>query len=105
MAYSDNPTSVGRLAEFFPEATPVRLPVNISDDAGDSEPTVIEFGTSREVLFRSALGLEFGEHVHLCNSDRSLEADAFVVALQLENGQMAVAARFAHEVANWIVKP
>jgi hypothetical protein len=79
--------------------------VNVRHDAGSSEPTVIEFGTSREVLFRTALGLEFGEHVRVCNSDGSLDAEAFVVAMQLENGQMAVAARFAHEVANWIIKP
>lgn len=102
---SDNMTSVERLAQFFRGATPVRLPVSITEQAGNSEPTVIEFGTSREVLFRSGLALEFGERLHVCNADHSLDTDAFVVAMQFQDGQTAVAARFVDEVRNWVVKP
>ncbi|MFB3813879.1 MAG: hypothetical protein ACE14L_07180 [Terriglobales bacterium] len=93
-----------RLAQFFPGATPVRLPVRVRATAGD-EDAVIEFGTAREVLFACVLPLEFGERVRLRNADGSLDAEVEVVALQYETGRTAVAARFTHEVSNWIVKP
>jgi len=100
-----NESFVGHLAQFFPAATPVRLPVRVIAEAGESEQTVIEFGTSQEVLFASALPLEFGDHVRLRNVDGSLDAEACVVALQLCGGHTAVAARFTQEISNWIVKP
>ncbi len=100
---------IARLARFFPDATPVRIPVRVTgmDDAGDtvSEQTVIEFGTPREVLFLSRLPLEFAGRLRVENSDGSLKAEAAVVALQVHEGRIAVAARFAGEVSNWIVKP
>lgn len=100
-------SAVGRLARFFPEATPVRIPVNVSagsrEKAG-SEATVIEFGTAREALFACQLPLEFAEKVRLRNADGSFDADAWVVALHYHNGQAAVAARFVHEPANWVIK-
>ncbi len=96
---------VGRLAQFFPAATPVRLPVSVTAEPGLSEQTVIEYGTPREVLFASGLPLEFGERVRLRNVDGSLDAEALVVALQLHGGHTAVAARFTREISNWIVKP
>jgi hypothetical protein len=105
LTWADKETPVQRLAHFFPGATPVHLRVQVSGEAGASESTVIEFGTSCEVLFASGLPLEFGEQVHLRNADRSLDAEAFVVALRVQPNQMVVAARFAHEVANWIIKP
>jgi hypothetical protein len=97
---------VGKLAKFFPDATPVRIPVRVTGLAAGtcSEQTVIEFGTTREVLFASTLPLEFADKLRLQNSDGSLDADACVVAVQYHNGKTAVAARFAREVANWIVK-
>lgn len=100
---------VGKLAQFFPDATPVRIPVRITgvDAAGDlcSEDTVIEFGTPREVIFSSRLPLEFATQLRVENSDGSLNTDARVVALRLHEGRMAVAARFLREPRNWIVKP
>jgi len=100
---------VGRLAKFFPQATPVRIPVTLtrmgSESGSFSENTVIEFGTPREVLFASSVPLEFSETLRLQNSDNSLDAEASVVAVQYHNGRTAVAARFTREVANWIVKP
>jgi hypothetical protein len=92
------------LAQFFPAATPLRLAVRVTAEAGNSEQTVIEYGTSQEVLFACDLALEFGEHLRVRNADGSLDAEAFVVALQFQSGRRAVAARFAHEVSNWIVK-
>ena len=110
------PTStVGELARFFPEATPVRIPVQFTrrDSAGDGnqsggggvqESTVIEFGTAREVLFACATPLEFADILRLRNSDGSLDTEASVVAVQYHPGKTIVAARFVNSVPNWIVK-
>jgi hypothetical protein len=98
-----------KLAKFFPEASPVRIPVRLTRVVGDgndsSESTVIEFGTPREVLFSSTLPLEFADKLKVQNSDGTLDAEASVVALQYTSGRTAVAARFTQEVSNWIVKP
>jgi len=98
---------VGRLAKFFPEATPVRIPVKLTRVASEGAPesTVIEFGTAREVLFAATTPLEFADTLRVQNSDGSLDAEASVVAVQYHNGQTAVAARFTREVSNWILKP
>ena len=102
-------SSTTKLAKFFPNATPVRIPVRLTrlGDAAStsSESTVIEFGTPQEVLFASTLPLEFADKLRLRNSDGSLDTEACVVALQCNGGRKAVAARFTGEVANWIVKP
>jgi hypothetical protein len=106
---SAHQSSTARLARFFPEASPVRIPVRLTrvGSAGNplSESTVIEFGTPREVLFASTLPLEFADTLRLQNSDGTLDAEASVVALQYTGGRTAVAARFTRDVANWIVKP
>lgn len=113
---------VAELARFFPEATPVRIPVqftrSISTDQNNSEQirindnkptaqesTVIEFGTPREVLFACATPLEFADVLRLRNSDGSLDTEASVVAVQYHPGKTIVAARFLNAVPNWIVKP
>jgi hypothetical protein len=98
---------VERLARFFPSAIRVRIPVRvrpIAADADTTENTVIEFGTANEVLFASALPLEFEDKVHLKSADGSLDTEADVVAVQLNNGKMAVAARFTRKISNWIIK-
>jgi len=97
------------LAALFPQATPVRIPVRVTARRGTAqmlaENTVIEFGTTREVLFSSCLPLEFEDRVFIENSDRSLQVEATVVAVKLRDGRKAVAARFLSEVSNWIIKP
>jgi hypothetical protein len=99
-------SSTAKLAKFFPEATPVRIPVRLTrvEDKEAVESTVIEFGTPREVLFVSTLPLEFADKLRVQNSDGTLDAEACVVALQYRPGSTAVAARFTERVANWIVK-
>ena len=99
-------SSIAKLARFFPEATPVRIPVRLMRIGSDElvESTVIEFGTPREVLFASRLPLEFADKLRVQNSDGTLDAEACVVALQYQPGSTAVAARFTEKVANWIVK-
>jgi hypothetical protein len=105
-------STVEGLARFFPEATPVRIPVQLartlqpctSAAANFTESTIIEFGTPREVLFACTTLLEFGDVLRLRNSDASLNIEARVVAVQYHPGKTIVAARFIDEVPNWIVK-
>jgi hypothetical protein len=112
---AQNASIVAGLARFFPEATPVRIPVQFArtihaDDspvdasANFTESTVIEFGTPREVLFACNTPLEFADVLRLRNSDGSLDIEVSVVAVQYQPGQTIVAARFLKEVPNWIVK-
>jgi hypothetical protein len=113
------PDIVGRLAKFFPQATPVRIPIKLSrtkqNDNGCGEPTpghdqvffqhtIIEFGTPREVLFMVDHPLEFADRVLVESTDGSLRAEASVVAVQYHPERTAVAARFLKQVPNWIVK-
>ena len=105
---SDSP--VAGLARFFPDASPVRVPVQLArlldpDQTADfSESVVIEFGTSREVLFACKTPLDFADVLRLRNSDGSLDVEASVVAVQYHPGKTLVAARFRGDVPNWIVK-
>ena len=102
---------VAGLARFFPDATAMRMPVQIarlvegSQSPDLSESTIIEFGTPREVLFACKTPLEFADELRLRNSDGSFEEKARVVAVQYHPGNTLVAARFNREVPNWIVKP
>jgi hypothetical protein len=106
---------VSQLAKFFPEATPVRIPIRLSransSENGEGaagwaplEETVIEFGTSREVLFLVKHPLEFADVVLVESRDGALRAEASVVAAQYRPEQTVVAARFLKNVPNWIVK-
>jgi hypothetical protein len=100
---------VEKLAQLFPSASAVRIPVKVTTLATAMRPlqeqTVIEFGTANEVLFSSGLPLEFEDGVRVVNSDGSLDASAVVVAVRYHEGRKAVAARFVGEVNNWIIKP
>ena len=101
---------VASLARFFPDATPVRMPVQLarileaSESPDFSESTVLEFGTPREVLFACNTPLEFADELRLRNSDGSLDVKVSVVAVQYQPGKTLVAARFLGDVPNWIVK-
>jgi hypothetical protein len=117
---------VGRLARFFPEATPVRIPIKLSRahdrfetngngkvESSAPQPqsenaffqnTIIEFGTPHEVLFVVDRPLEFADRVLLESNDGSFRVEASVVAVQYHTERTAVAARFLQPVPNWIVK-
>jgi hypothetical protein len=105
-AASEGPVS--RLAQFFPGAVAVRIPVRVTGTGHRSreltEQTLIEYGTHDEVLFASTLPLEFEDHLQLENADGSLRAEAAIVAVQYHNGHTAVAARFKATPANWIIQ-
>jgi len=111
---------VSRLARFFPEATPVRIPIKLSRIPGNGngngdrtapesdyiflQETVIEYGTSHEVLFALGCPLEFADRVLVESNDGSLHAEASVVAVQYHPERTVIAARFLKPVPNWIVK-
>jgi hypothetical protein len=125
---------INRLARFFPDATPVRIPVKLSRTLGEGkhgngngngqgrngnhqsdaasrqseqvffQNTVIEFGTPREVLFVVNRPLEFADRVLVESNDGFLRAEAYVVAVQYHTERTAVAVRFLNDVPNWIVK-
>jgi hypothetical protein len=102
--------AVAALARFFPDATPVRMPIQLAraiegGQAPDlTESTIIEFGTPREVLFACKAPLEFADVLRVRTADGSLDEEARVVAVQYQPGKTLVAARFKREVPNWIVK-
>ena len=122
------PDIVSRLARFFPDATPVRIPIKLSrtqsSNNGNSsgngngdlpaheqanenvffQDTVIEFGTPHEVLFVLDRPLQFADRVLVESNDGTLHAEAFVVAVQYHLERTAVAVRFLKHVPNWIVK-
>ena len=108
-----SPGCVGRLAEFFPSAVPVRIPVQVMKidlarvdglAVSAAEQTVIEFGTPGEVIFASGLPLDFEDTVRVKNFDGSFDVSAEIIAMQLDQGNTAVAARFLEDVTNWIIK-
>lgn len=107
-ARSGQEVSTAKLAKFFPDASPVRIPIRLTKVSSEPEPfaerTIIEFGTTKEVLFASSLPLEFADILRLQNSDGTLDVQASVVALEYSDGRTAVAARFTQKVVNWIVK-
>lgn len=96
------------LAQFFPDAVSLRVPVEVRmvDATTEiSEKTVIEFGTANDVLFCSRMPLEFGTVVALKAANGVLEIEASVIAMQYREGaETAVAAKFTSHPANWIVK-
>ena len=104
---SAQPPDLERLAQFFPDGTRVKMPVEVSRLGGSSSDpvrTVLEYGTAREVIFRCAVPMEFGDRVRLTNRDGSLDAEAEVTAVQISASEILVAARFTAEVHNWIIK-
>lgn len=106
-SWAGEPSEVARLAQFFPAAAAVRVPVQVCriDSQHDAEEhTIIEFGTPREVLFAAKQPLEFGDRIRLVNAEGLLEAEAEVVAVQYHQGKTAVAARFTGPVANWVIR-
>jgi len=99
-------SEIDRLAQFFPDGTKVKMPVEVAllPQGTETTKTVLEYGTSREVIFRCALPMEFGDRVRLTNKDGSLDAEAEVAAVQIGKSETLVAVRFITEIPNWIIK-
>lgn len=100
--------AIARLAQLFPGAVPIRLPVQIASLRPHTneleESTLIEYRTPAEILFISALPIEFEDKLRVKSLDGSLESEAQVVAVQYIDGCRTVAARLSSEVTNWIPK-
>jgi hypothetical protein len=98
-----------RLARFFPRATPVRVPVQITAlRAGSNrlrEATVVEFGGSEHAIFLSSLPLEFDDRIRIEQDRNGGTADATVIAVQYHEGCKAVAVRFIRGACAWVTKP
>jgi hypothetical protein len=99
-------SEIDRLAQFFPDGTKVKMPVEVAllPQGTETTNTVLEYGTSREVIFRCTLPMEFGDRVRLTNKDGSLDAEAEVAAVQIGKSETLVAVRFITEIPNWIIK-
>jgi len=98
----------GQLAQFFPRATAVRIPVQITSPRGDKtslhEATVVEFSSANHAIFISTLPLEFGDLVRLENRLEGSHVEATVDAVQYHDGRKAVAVRFVHGSCDWVVR-
>ncbi|MGC1617072.1 MAG: hypothetical protein WA765_01140 [Candidatus Acidiferrum sp.] len=98
-----------RLARFFPRATPVRVPVQITALRSGStrlrEATVVEYGGSEHAIFLSSLPLEFDDKVRIERDGKACPAEATVIAVQYHEGNKAVAVRFLQGPCAWVTQP
>jgi hypothetical protein len=98
-----------KLARFFPRATAVRVPVQITAlRAGSAklwEATVVEYGGSEHAIFLSSLPLEFDDKVRIERERNGSSADAKVIAVQYHEGRKAVAVRFLQGPCAWVTQP
>lgn len=109
-------TCAGKLAHFFPEAVPVRIPVRVTTlraSAGQlKENTLVEFVATDHAIFACCLPLEFDDRVRLVPLEQASSrktathaADATVIAVQYHEGRKAVAVRFLDKRFHWGNKP
>jgi hypothetical protein len=97
-----------QLARFFPRASRVRTPVQVTALRGGAklrEATVVEFGGTEHAIFLSTLPLEFDDRVRIEGSRHGYTADAAVVAVQYHAGRKAVAVRFVQGPCAWVTQP
>jgi hypothetical protein len=98
-----------QLARFFPQASRVRVPVQVTAlRAGSArlrEATVLEFGGAEHAIFLSTLPLEFDDRVRMERDRQGCTADAAVVAVQYHEGRKAVAVRFLQGPCAWVTQP
>lgn len=97
-----------QLARFFPQARPVRLPVQVTLLRNGAtrvcEATVVEFSGREHAIFLSTLPVDFAERVRLEANGNGRPAEATVVAVQYHEGRKAVAVRFSQGLCDWVVK-
>ena len=96
-----------QLAKFFPQARPVRIPVQVTVPRGGRnglrEAAVVEFGGPEHAIFLSTLPLEFDDRVRIEASGEGRPTEATVVGVQYHEGRKAVAVRFLQGPCNWVV--
>jgi hypothetical protein len=98
-----------QLARFFPQAAPVRVPVQVTALRGGHtklrEATLLEFAAADVAIFVSTLPLEFDDRVRLERNPKARAADATVIAVQYHEGRKAVAVRFTLGPCEWVTTP
>jgi len=96
-----------QLARFFPQARPVRIPVQVTASRGGRtrlrESAVVEFGGPEHAIFLSTLPLEFDDRVRIEVTGEGRPAEATVVGVQYHEGRKAVAVRFLQGPCDWVV--
>lgn len=97
-----------QLARFFPQASSVRVPVQVTSPRGGvtnlREATIVEFSSAQHAIFLSTLPLEFGDRVRLEARPEGYQTEATVDAVQYHEGRKAVAVRFLQGPCNWVMK-
>jgi hypothetical protein len=106
---AEEPTCAKQLARFFPLASAVRIPVQVtslrSSNSRLREATVIEYCGAEHAIFLSTLPLEFDDRVKLERDRRGSAAEAAVIAVQYHEGRKAVAVRFLQGACDWVTQP
>ena len=97
-----------QLARFFPQARPVRIPVQVTASRGGKtrlrEAAVVEFGGPEHAIFLSTLPLEFDDRVQIEVTGGASPKAATVVGVQYHEGRKAVAVRFLQGPCDWVEK-
>lgn len=98
-----------QLARFFPNATAVRIPVEVTvlgtGNGRIREATIVEFGGREHAIFVSTLPLEFDDRVRLEGNRKGCTTEAAVIAVQYHDGRKAVAVRFVPAPCDWVTQP
>jgi len=96
-----------QLARFFPQARPVRIPVQVTASRGGRtrlrEAAIVEFGGPEHAIFLSTLPLEFDDRVQIEATGEGRPMNATVVGVQYHEGRKAVAVRFLQGPCDWVV--
>ena len=106
---ANEPGCAEQLARFFPGASRVRVPVQVTAlRAGSArlrEATVVEYGGTEHAIFLSTLPLEFHDRVRIERGHSGSAAEAAVVAVRYHEGCKAVAVRFLQGPCAWVTQP
>jgi hypothetical protein len=99
-----------QLARFFPDATPIRVPVQVTALRGGRaklrEAAILEYGDGQHAIFVSTLPLEFEDRLRIeRDARRGANAFAVVVAVQYHEGRKAVAVKFTEGQCAWVMQP
>jgi hypothetical protein len=97
-----------QLARFFPHASAVRVPVQVTSPRGGAtnlrEATIVEYSSAHHAIFLSTLPLEFGDRIRLEARPQGYQTDATVDAVQYHDGCKAVGVRFLEGACDWVTK-
>jgi hypothetical protein len=98
--------SIELLARFFPDATAVRIPAQVTVFRGPSaklhEATVIEFASAQHAIFVSGLPLELDDRLRLQRDWNGTTVDAAVIAVHYHEGRKIVAVRLPEASSDWV---